>query len=92
MSHTALLRFAPAYDARHFDDPAGAPDLVVSYDALKKVKREVPTPVVIDHNPERVVGHVRECWIGEDVDYGSRVRKWWFASCEITDAPGWLKR
>ena len=52
----------------------------------------MPTPVVVDHNLDRVVGHVRNLYVAEDVDYGTRVRKWWFASCEITDAPGWLKR
>ena len=94
MTFEALLRFVPAFDARHFDEdaPGPRPELVVSHDALKKTKREVPTPVVIDHDPERVVGHVRNVFVGTDVDYGTRVRRWFFAACELSEKPDWLKR
>jgi hypothetical protein len=88
-----VLQFAPTYDTRHIiDDRAGAPELMVSRDALKKVRSDVPTPVVIDHNLDRVVGHVCNVWVFEDVDYGTRLRHGWFADCELTDPPGWLKR
>lgn len=90
---SALLRFAPAYDARHFlDDATDAPEYVVGSAAIKRVRLDEPTPIVVDHDRERVIGHAREMYVREDVDYGTRLRNWWFASCEITDAPGWLKR
>jgi hypothetical protein len=90
VSWEALLRFAPAYDARHFvDDAADAPELVVSHDALKKPKRNEPTPVVIDHDLERIVGHVQHVWVAEDVDYGTRAR-WHFAACELDEKPDCL--
>ncbi len=95
MNVSALLRFVPAYDTRHFvDDPSGAPELVVSTDTKRsrRSSSSMPTPIVVDHDLDRVVGHVRNLYVAEDVDYGTRVRKWWFASCEISDAPGWLKR
>ena len=94
MTYEAVLRFAPAYDARHFDDdaPGARPDLLVSHDALKKARRNEPTPVVIDHDDEHVVGHVTNVWVSDDVDYGTRVRKWHFAACELNERPGWLKR
>ena len=94
MSYEALLRFAPAYDTRHFDEdaPGPRPELVVSHDALKKAKRNVPTPVVVDHDPGRVVGHVNSVYVATDVDYGTRVRRWFFAACELSEKPDWLKR
>ncbi|HZG35793.1 MAG TPA: hypothetical protein VEY87_08090 [Gaiellaceae bacterium] len=90
---TAVVSFAPAYDTRHVtDDRAGAPDLMVGSDALKKVRLDEPVPVVVDHNREHVVGQVRNFWVHEDVDLGTRCRRWWFASCHLTEAPSWLKR
>ena len=93
VTHTAVVSFAPAYDTRHVtDDRAGAPDLMVGSDALKKVRLDEPVPVVVDHNREHVVGQVRNFWVHEDVDLGTRCRRWWFASCHLTEAPSWLKR
>ena len=93
MTHTAVLRFVPAYDSRHLvDDPTGAPALMVGRDAFHKVKRDEPTPVFVDHDDSDVVGHVRDMWVHDDVDYGTRVRAWWFASVDLDDPPGWLKR
>ena len=65
---------------------------MVGSDALRKIRLDEPVPVVVDHNLERVVGEVREYYVREDVDYGARCRKWWFASCDLWEAPGWLKR
>ena len=84
----------PRVRHRHFvDDPSGAPELVVSTPMRsRRSSARCRRPIVIDHDLDRVVGHVRDLYIADDVDYGTRVRKWWFASCELTDAPGWLKR
>jgi hypothetical protein len=94
MTWEAIVRFTPAYDTRAFDDagPGVRPEMVVSEGALNKLKFSEPTPVVIDHDDERVVGHVEVAWVAEDVDYGTRVRKWHFASCELNEKPSWLER
>jgi hypothetical protein len=94
MTWEAILRFTPAYDPRAFDadGPGARPELLVSTDALNRLKLNEPTPVVVDHDDDRVVGHVREVWVAKDVDYGTRVRRWYFASCELTEKPDWLKR
>lgn len=93
MSFSALLRFAPVYDgSRILTEPRLVRKLMVERGALEKVKREEPIPVVIDHDPERQVGTVREIFIAPDVSYGGVVADWYHASVELTDAPGWLKR
>ena len=93
MTWEAVLRFTPAYDTRAFDDGPGArPDMVVSPDAIHKFKLSEPTPVVIDHDEDRAIGRIREVWVANDVDYGARVRKWHFASCELDQKPDWLRR
>ena len=93
MSWEAVLRFAPAYDTRHLvGDVVDAPALLVTADAVKRMKSTEPTPVVIDHNEQRVVGHVKNVYVWDDVDYGTRVRKWHFAACELDAKPDWLKR
>jgi hypothetical protein len=66
--------------------------MVVSHDALHKFKLSEPTPVIIDHHDDRVIGRVRDVWVANDVDYGARVRKWHFASCELDEKPDWLRR
>ena len=93
MTWEAVLRFAPAYDTRHLvGDPPDAPDLLVSDSVLQKVKPNEPTPVLCDHDDERVVGHVKNVWVSPDVDYGTRIRRWHFAACELNERPSWLKR
>ena len=93
MTWEAVLRFAPAYDTRHLVDGAvNAPELIVASDALKQLRSGEPTPVVIDHNSERVVGRVKNVYVWDDVDYGTRVRKWHFAAVELDEKPEWLKR
>lgn len=95
MTWEAVVRFTPAYDMRSLVDDGGQgerPELIVSRDALAKLKSSEPTPVVVDHDDDRVVGRVREMWVGEDVDYGTRVRSWHFATCELDERPDWLER
>ena len=93
MTWETILRFAPAYDTRHLvGNPEDVPELIVSPNALKTMKLHEPVPVVVDHDFGQVVGRVDLSWVGEDEDYGTRIRRWWFASCELDEKPDWLKR
>lgn len=94
MTWEAALRFTPAYDGGAFDDdaPGERPALVVTHDAIKQRHSSKPTPVVIDHDEDRVIGYVKNTWVSKDVDFGTRVRNWWFAGVELDEHPEWLKR
>ena len=93
MTWETVLRFAAAYDTRHLvGDAVNAPALLVTSDALNKPKLNEPTPVVIDHDDDRVVDRVKNVYVWDDVDYGTRVRRWHFAACELDEKPDWLKR
>ena len=92
MSVSALLRFTPAFTPRVLDEPRLVREMMVERGALTKVKLDEPTPVVIDHDLDRQVGTVREIAVWDDVVTGTLVAPWYFASCDITDPPGWLKR
>jgi len=35
---------------------------------------------------------VENTWVAKDVDFGTRIRRWWFAACELDECPDWLKR
>ena len=94
MSVSALLRFTPAFTPRVLDEPRLVRAMMVERGAgvLTKVRLDEPTPVVIDHDLDRQVGTVRWIAVWDDVVDGTLVAPWYFASCDITDPPGWLKR
>ena len=93
MTWETVVRFVPAYDTRHLvGDVVNAPALLVTPDAVNRMRSDEPTPVVIDHDEQRVVGHVKNLYVWDDCDYGTRVRKWHFAACELDEKPDWLKR
>jgi len=88
-----VVRFVPAYDTRHLvGDVVNAPALLVTADAVNRMRSDKPTPVVIDHDEQRVIGRVKSVYVWDDCDYGTRVRKWHFAACELDERPDWLKR
>lgn len=91
VSVSALLRFAPVFDPRIIDDPRLARQTMVQRGALETIKRDQEIPVVVDHDMSRRIGTVREIFVAPDVT-GGVVREWHFASCELSDPPGWLKR
>ena len=95
MSVSALFRLVPVYDARIINDPKLARSFMVQRGAFEMISRDGEIPVVVDHADEReeanVIGRVRELYIAPDVT-GGVARDWYFASAELTDAPGWLKR
>ena len=90
MATRAVLRFTPVFDPRIIEVPGLARDLMVQRGAIEKIRLDEPTPVVINHDMDRQVGTVREIYTAPSVD-GGHVRDWFYASCEITDPPGWLK-
>ena len=66
---------------------------MVQRGALETVGRDqaIPVlvdPVLVDHDPSREVGYVLETFVAPDYKGGD----WYWASVEITDPPGWLKR
>ena len=94
MSWEICLRFVPAYDSGAFEDdaPGERPELVVTHDAINQYQLSKPTPLVVDHDFGQTIGRVTNTWVSKDVDFGTRVRNWWFAGAELDERPEWLKR
>ncbi|HUP50872.1 MAG TPA: hypothetical protein VM198_00245 [Longimicrobiales bacterium] len=90
MTQRALLRFVAVYTPAMLDDPKLAREEMVQRGALETIRDE-PIPVLVDHDPDRRVGTVRELYIAPDVVAGL-VQEWYFASVELDAPPGWLKR
>ena len=84
MSGPSLLRFAAVFDT----DPKLARSRMVQRGALETLTRDQEIPVVVDHDMSRQVGTVRELFVAPDYQGGD----WYWASVELTDPPGWLKR
>ena len=80
-----------AWTTRVVEDPKLVRELMVERGALERLKLSEPIPVLVDHDQDRQVGTVREVFVWEDVLPGPVVAPW-FASIDLTDAPGWLKR
>ncbi len=74
------------------DEPKLVRAQMLARGALEKVKADEPTPVVVDHDMDRVVGPVREITVWDDVVSGTLVAPWFFTHCNLTEAPGWLRR
>ena len=90
--HSLLARVVPVYTPVIVNQPELASPLMVCRGALRPLFREKPLSVLVDHDPEQRIGTVLDLYTYKDVDHGTRVRDWWFARCELDEAPGWLKR
>jgi hypothetical protein len=91
MSVAAVLRFTPVYDPPILEVQGPARDVMVQRGPLEKVGHDETTPVLVNHDPGRRVGTVREIYIAPTVD-GGVVRDWYFASVRLDDPPDWLAR
>jgi hypothetical protein len=91
MSVAAVLRFTPVYDPRILEVQGLARDVMVQRGALEKIGDDETTRVLVNHDPGRQVGTVREIYIAPTVD-GGVVRDWYFASVRLDDPPDWLAR
>lgn len=92
---TAILRFTPAWTLRAFDDPRFVREYMVDRKALQPVSLMNPTPVLVDHDAERVVGHVTAFKVIDEVipaRGGCVVAPWHVAFVDIDKPPSWLKR
>ena len=65
---------------------------MVERGALAQVRLDQRIPVVINHDRSRVIGHVREIVVREDVISGTDVALWHFAHVDLDDPPIWLER
>jgi hypothetical protein len=95
MSHEAIIKFAPIFTLERFNDPKWARPGRTMYEpgAFRFGPSEDPfvdketVPLLIDHDPEREIGTVRDLWKWGWID-----GPWVFASATLTDVPPWLER
>ncbi len=87
MSSSALIKIAPLYRGELVLDETLRREGRTLYQAGSlKLHGDAP-PVVIDHNPDRRIGVVRELTTLADVD-----GDWIAAYCTLDDPPSWVKR
>ena len=87
MSHSALIKFAPVLTAERWSNPRWTrPDRTFYWNGALKLIPCQKTPVVIDHDMERIVGVVHELFTMEWTD-----GPWICARATLDDPPGWLK-
>jgi hypothetical protein len=87
MTQTALIRFARAFDSYDVAADRETPRQVFDRDAFVKHPRS--DTVVVDHDNNRVVAHVRDLGVVDDVVAGT-VMRWHVARVE-GDLPGWVR-
>jgi hypothetical protein len=84
MSDVALIRLAPIFDpVRDLDT---APFRTVFQRGSLSLRGDAP-PVLVNHEDDRSIGHVRQLIEHRDAD-----ADWIAALASITDAPEWLRR
>lgn len=81
-----LIRLVPVMTKSELMTPETGRRSMLQSGALIPLSLE--TPLVIDHDEDRRVGRVLEFYEADDSGGG----RWTWARCEVTDAPGWLRR
>lgn len=89
MNYTTLIRFAPLVTLERLNDPLWRRPGRTAFDhgALSFFPGKTSVPLLVNHDPEREIGVVRELTRFMDTD-----GPWLAALCTVTDKPEWLKR
>ena len=90
MTYTTLIRFAPLTTLERLNDPLWVRPGRTMYDNHSLTflpHRTSGVPLLVNHDPEREIGVVRELMRFEDTD-----GPWLVAVATVTDRPEWLKR
>ena len=87
MSHNILVKLAPILDADRWDDPTWTrPGRTLYWPHSLRLLPGKPTPLVVDHDMERVFGTVTGLSTMPFTD-----GQWIVAGGVVDDAPSWLK-
>jgi hypothetical protein len=84
MTHRALVKIGRLVTVDLLNSGPARTDLNLYQRGALKLYRD--TPVLIDHDDSRPIGHVREL-----SEFGDTDGDWLWAHCTIDRAPAWLK-
>jgi hypothetical protein len=88
MTKRALIRVAPSATGNLLLSDARREDRIV-FDTMKLNPNRVDWPVLVDHDPDQVVGQVLDLFRMDDVP---PFDQWLTVRCQITEPPAWLKK
>jgi hypothetical protein len=87
VTHTAVIKFAPAFTAERFLDPASARPGRTMYQRLQFLPSKNAIPLLVNHEDDREIGTVHELFRMDWID-----GPWICARATVNaDAPSWLK-